>query len=97
MNILETDHWCLLLPIEWRADYEDDVVRISDADGVGEIEVSTRARTAERFCQPNWRPWRGRNPGDCRLAGRRTCPFCRCHRRVCWGGNPRTGGSGGVM
>ena len=41
MNILETDHWCLLLPIEWRADYEDDVVRISDADGVGEIEVST--------------------------------------------------------
>ena len=34
MNILETDHWCLLLPPEWSADYDDDVVRISDADEV---------------------------------------------------------------
>ena len=41
MNILETDHWCLLLPPEWSADYDDDVVRISDADEVGEIEVTT--------------------------------------------------------
>ncbi len=41
MNILETDHWCLLLPPEWMADYADEVVRISDSDGVGEIEVTT--------------------------------------------------------
>jgi len=41
MNILETDHWCLLLPPEWVADYEEDVVRITDADEVGEIEFTT--------------------------------------------------------
>lgn len=41
MNILETDHWCLLLPPEWSGDYDDDVVRIGDADEVGEIEITT--------------------------------------------------------
>jgi hypothetical protein len=41
LNILETDHWCLLLPPEWWAEYEDDVVRIADNDEVGELEVTT--------------------------------------------------------
>ena len=41
MNVLETDHWCLLLPTEWHADNEDDVVRIVDTDEVGELEITT--------------------------------------------------------
>lgn len=41
MKVLETDHWCLLLPPEWWAEYEDDVVRIADNDEIGEIEVTT--------------------------------------------------------
>ncbi len=44
MNILETDHWCLLLPPEWWAEHDDDLVRIADRDGVGEIEVTTLCR-----------------------------------------------------
>ena len=34
MKVLETDQWCLLLPPEWRAEYDDDVVRITDVDDV---------------------------------------------------------------
>lgn len=41
MNILETDHWCLMLPTEWQAESEDDIVRIVDQDEVGEIEITT--------------------------------------------------------
>lgn len=41
MNVLETDHWCLLLPQEWWAEHEDDVVRIVDNDDVGELEMTT--------------------------------------------------------
>lgn len=41
MNVLETDHWCLLLPPEWWAEHEDDVVRIADSDEVGELEITT--------------------------------------------------------
>ena len=41
MNILETDHWCLMLPAEWHAETEDDIVRIADQDEVGEIEITT--------------------------------------------------------
>ena len=44
MNILETDHWCLLLPTEWLAEHDDDLVRIADRDGVGEIELTTLCR-----------------------------------------------------
>lgn len=46
MNILETDHWCLLLPPEWSADYAEAVVRIVDADEVGEIELTTLCKDA---------------------------------------------------
>ena len=41
MNVLETDNWCLLLPSEWWAETDDDVIRIADNDGVGELEVTT--------------------------------------------------------
>ncbi len=41
MNILETDHWCLMLPTEWYAETEDDIVRIADQDEIGEIEITT--------------------------------------------------------
>ncbi len=45
MNILETEHWCLLLPPEWWAEQEDDIVRIADNDEVGEIEVTTLCKS----------------------------------------------------
>jgi len=41
VNILETDHWCLMLPSEWQAENEDDIIRIVDQDEVGEIEITT--------------------------------------------------------
>ena len=41
MNILETDHWCLMLPTEWHAENEDEIIRIVDQDDVGEIEITT--------------------------------------------------------
>lgn len=44
MNVLETDHWCLLIPPEWWAEHDDDLVRIADRDGVGEIELTTLCR-----------------------------------------------------
>ncbi len=51
MNILETDHWCLLLPPEWWAAYEDDVVRIADNDEVGEIEITTLCKDSGEVSQ----------------------------------------------
>jgi hypothetical protein len=41
VKILETDHWCLVLPAEWWAEHDDDIVRIVDKDEVGELEVTT--------------------------------------------------------
>ena len=41
MNIVETDYWCLMLPPEWSAQREDDVVVIADQDGIGELAIST--------------------------------------------------------
>jgi hypothetical protein len=40
MRVLETDHFSLLLPAEWVAEQEDEVVLISDRDGVGCLEIS---------------------------------------------------------
>ena len=51
MNILETDHWCLLLPPEWWAVNEDGVVRIVDNDEVGELEVSTLCKDSGAVSQ----------------------------------------------
>ncbi len=41
MNVLETDYWCLLLPQEWSAEQEDEVVTIVDSDDVGELSLTT--------------------------------------------------------
>jgi len=41
MNIVETDYWCLMLPPEWSAERQDDVVVITDQDGIGELAIST--------------------------------------------------------
>ena len=41
MKVLETDHWCLLLPPEWSAEQDDDVVIIIDSDDVGELSMTT--------------------------------------------------------
>ena len=40
MNIVETDYWCLMLPPEWSAERDDDVVLITDQDGIGELAIS---------------------------------------------------------
>lgn len=40
MQVLETDWWSLLLPVEWSAEHEDGIVVIGDRDGVGCIEIS---------------------------------------------------------
>ncbi len=44
MNIIETDYWCLMLPAEWSAEKSEDVVLITDHDGVGELAVTTLVR-----------------------------------------------------
>jgi len=41
VKVLETDHWCLVLPAEWWAEHDDDIVRIVDNDEVGEVEITT--------------------------------------------------------
>ena len=48
MNILETDHWCMMLPEEWHAENDDDVIRIVDQDDVGEIEITTLHKESGR-------------------------------------------------
>ena len=48
MNILETDHWCMMLPEEWHAENHDDVIRIVDQDDVGEIEITTLHKQSGR-------------------------------------------------
>ena len=37
MNIIETDYWCLMLPPEWSAEKEEDIIRIFDQDEIGEL------------------------------------------------------------
>jgi len=44
MNIVETDYWCLMLPAEWSAEQSEDIVLITDPDGVGELAVTTLMR-----------------------------------------------------
>ena len=41
MKIVETEYWCLMLPPEWSAEQNEDVVMISDQDGIGELAVTT--------------------------------------------------------
>lgn len=40
MKVLETDYWCLLLPAEWFAAHEENTVRITDQDDVGELAIT---------------------------------------------------------
>ena len=44
MVIIETDYWCLMLPAEWSAEQSEDVVLITDQDGIGELAVTTLVR-----------------------------------------------------
>ena len=48
MNILETDNWCMMLPEEWHAENDDDVIRIVDQDDIGEIEITTLHKQSGR-------------------------------------------------
>ena len=41
MKIIETEYWCLMLPPEWSAEQNEDVVMITDQDGIGELAVTT--------------------------------------------------------
>ena len=40
MKVLETDFWCLLLPPEWTAEKDDEVVVIVGDDDVGELSLT---------------------------------------------------------
>tara|TARA_Y100000385_G_scaffold180071_1_gene185971 strand:+ start:914 stop:1333 length:420 start_codon:yes stop_codon:yes gene_type:complete len=44
MNIVETEYWCLMLPLEWSAQEEDGVISITDQDGIGELALTTLVR-----------------------------------------------------
>ncbi len=46
MNMIETDYWCLMLPTEWSAEQSDDVVLITDQDGIGELALTTLVRAS---------------------------------------------------
>jgi len=41
MSVLETQWWMLELPEEWQADQQDEMILVSDQDGVGEIAITT--------------------------------------------------------
>ena len=41
MKIIETEYWCLMLPPEWSAEQSEDVVMITDQDGIGELAMTT--------------------------------------------------------
>ena len=47
MNIIETDYWCLMLPPEWSAEQEEDVIRIFDQDEIGELALTTLIRDGD--------------------------------------------------
>ena len=47
MNIIETDYWCLMLPPEWSAEQEEDVIRIFDQDEIGELALTTLIRDSD--------------------------------------------------
>ena len=53
MRILETDWWSLLLPDEWLAEHDDDIVVIGDRDGVGCIEISEWQREEDEAQPPD--------------------------------------------
>ena len=52
MNIVETDHWCLMLPPEWSAEEEEGSVLITDQDGIGELAITTLVRETQDNSAP---------------------------------------------
>ena len=52
MSIVETDHWCLMLPPEWSAEEEEGSVLITDQDGIGELAITTLVRETEDNSAP---------------------------------------------
>ncbi len=41
MPVVNTDWWCMQIPDEWFAEYEEDVVTIMDCDEIGVLDIST--------------------------------------------------------
>ncbi len=41
MSVLESQWWMLELPPEWQAEQDDEMIVITDSDGVGEIAITT--------------------------------------------------------
>ena len=62
MKIIETEYWCLMLPPEWSAEQSDDVVVITDQDGIGELAVTTLIQDDASVVRPLLQRWRRRNP-----------------------------------
>lgn len=54
MNIVETEFWCLMLPPEWIAEQEEDVIYIYDEDEIGELTITTliREESADASSEP---------------------------------------------
>ena len=44
MKIIETEYWCLMLPPEWSAEQNEDVVMITDQDGICLLYTSPSPR-----------------------------------------------------
>jgi len=44
VNVLETDWWTLIVPPQWWAEADEEVIVVGDEDGVGAIEISTLQR-----------------------------------------------------
>lgn len=41
MNVLETQWWLMDIPPEWETEQDDELIVVSDEDGVGEIAITT--------------------------------------------------------
>ena len=61
MKIIETEYWCLMLPPEWSAEQSDDVVVITDQDGIGELAVTTLIQDNASVGEASAAKWRRRN------------------------------------
>jgi hypothetical protein len=46
VRILEAGDWSLLLPAEWSAERDGDVILVGDSDGVGCLEISALEKAA---------------------------------------------------
>lgn len=46
MNVIESQWWILELPDEWEAEQDEEIIVVSDVDGVGEIAITTLKKQA---------------------------------------------------